>query len=1233
MNCDCTVREGQPSKFWARFIMMFVTVIMCVQFIVPAHASQTFIYIQTTVDLYTWEILAAVTRNEVGTTAVSPETRRIEQSILKELCSTSSRLKMSATISSDLTSKVDAYTGGSDVDVPGNPITRFIRGVTDTYEKNRILTFPGGNLSNGYDGTTADMNKALEVHDALIYDLNEAFSQWMEVNNISPSPNMGDFWDAIYSFLKDCSLATSTSGLTNYSDYCTVKGVTDATGKSLYFRYRIYKGYTKTGHDSSLYQFDDEEATYVNWAALIYESMVNFMMEDDEAVTSENVYSAVPGQLEKTLVGLFNSVLDGLRGILGLWSMDELLFNTGYRDVGYVGGIFPSNWEPIIWALFFFAEILAALVLLYGLINNVVKRALSTMNTIARLNAWSQIQDLIVCAIALALLPLALRMVISLSSSLSQMAYAMVPLTTDGEKKEIADLVARYGSGGGTFAGVIAQFLFFGVQVYFNFFYALRGISVAFLIIIAPIMIAMISVSDSRKQMTMQWVKELIANICIQPIHAFIMTIILLLPSSSHGFDNLIALYAMIPLTSVIRGLFFGSSGSWMDQSANTAKGKLTGALGGAAMGIGGAVIGGAFGAAASRGKSGSAGGDSGGDSGSSTGSESGGDASGGSPALGSASTGKQGIISSAVSAVKNSSVGQAVSDVGSQIKNSSVGQKASSLGHAIGGTVSKATTGVKSGLSSAKTAVANSAPVQFVKDGASHIQEGWSNPQTKAGQTLKNGLSATGRTVGGIAKGTGHIAAGAAKSAGHVAKKATPFVAGVGLSAVGGALMGAGIRGTGAYQISSIGSNLAAGRYRNQNAATGQPPQDNSNSNGKSQGQGNGAGNNFDTGAPLTLQGGRQKADTYIGNEAMQVMDFDDKAQHNMGISDVEDTGRSLEFTASGNSAQAQELGAYADYLNGLSPAQQAAEVKSRGISATRTDNGDVQVRVDKRQWSQANNGAKMSVYQTSNGNPVMRVKSPKGSDAPSFTGGYQPTPNVPQGTPNNSSAAQPISFTERNRQLSQSPQPAPTSTPTPAPAPADPQPNAHTPSRESPSTEPYTPPPTSYSRQEAPQTQPASTESYYQSPQNAPVEPPSAPPQQNSSAEQTHVPPQNPTAPQQFSNTPQNPPSSQSSAQQQPYTPPRDPAPNQRPSNQRQNPPPRQNSNRNSSSRGSSRNSRNSSSRQSYGPQGNSLSRPSNVSTRNPYENQDNEFTVEREDLGVGQGVDLGENPEAFL
>ena len=75
-------------------------------------------------------------------------------------------------------------------------------------------------------------------------------------------------------------------------------------------------------------------------------------------------------------------------------------------------------------------------------------------------------------------------MIIAMSGNLVDIVSAMRPdSVTTGDPKTISEMVARFSSSNGTFGGIIAQCLFFGVQVYFNFFYALRALTTAILIL------------------------------------------------------------------------------------------------------------------------------------------------------------------------------------------------------------------------------------------------------------------------------------------------------------------------------------------------------------------------------------------------------------------------------------------------------------------------------------------------------------------------------------------------------------------------------------------------------------------------------------------------------------------------------------------------------------------------------------------------------------------------------
>ena len=447
----------------------------------------------------------------------------------------------------------------------GNFLAGLIQNVGFLEEDNRVLSFPTKQTRRD-NSTSTDYNNALTAVNEISFDLNQAFALYCEDNNIKKEADASAMLTTMIAFLNEVSGSMNSDGTLSYKDYS-------------------FKWYTEKEPGGS---------EYINWFMLIYEAFNNYALDGDEAVTSDNVYSGKPNQLTQALVGVFGSILDGLRGMLGLWSMDELLFNVGFRGKGYVGGIFPVSWEPYVWSLFTFMEIIAAMILLFGIINNVIKKAASTINTIQRLHFMSQLQDLFVCAIALALLPIVLRIVISLCSSFTQIIYAIVPdNVTTGEKRTISESIARFGAGSGSLGGIIAQFLYFGIQISYNFIYAMRSFAVAILIIIAPVMIAMISVSNARKQATIQWMKELLAQICIQPIHSFCMAVILLLPPSSHGFDNILALYALLPFTSVLKSFFFGSAGSWADQASQKASKRMTGTMAAGTLGVAGAVAGG----------------------------------------------------------------------------------------------------------------------------------------------------------------------------------------------------------------------------------------------------------------------------------------------------------------------------------------------------------------------------------------------------------------------------------------------------------------------------------------------------------------------------------------------------------------------------------------------------------------------------------------------------------------
>lgn len=1067
------------------FLLIFVT---CFNMIVPAYAY-TIVYIQCSIDLATWEIIAAPVRDSIGISSASNEIRRVEKDALETLknnqTSSSGNISLISGLSDSVANRNKSIANG------GNPIAGLIQNAGFLEEDNRVLSFPTKQTRRD-SSTSTDYNNALNAVNEISFDLNQAFALYCEDAGTTKSADASAMLTAMVAFLNDISGSMSSDGTVTYKGY-------------------DFKWYTEKEPGGS---------EYINWFMLIYEAFNNYALDGDEAVTSDNVYSATPNQLTKALVGVFSSILDGLRGMLGLWSMDELLFNVGFRGKGYVGGIFPTSWEPYVWSLFTFMEIVAAMILLFGIINNVIKKAASTINTVQRLHFMSQLQDLFVCAIALALLPIVLRIVISLCSSFTQIIYEIVPdSATTGEKRTITESVARFGAGSGSLGGIIAQFLYFGIQISYNFIYAMRAFAVAILIIIAPVMIAMISVSNARKQATMQWMKELLAQICIQPIHSFCMAVILLLPTSSHGFDNILALYALLPFTSILKSFFFGSAGSWADQASQKASKRMTGTMAAGAMGVAGAVAGGVA-LAVGGGQGGRSGGQSGGQSGGGSeggGSEGSSDTSG-APDLNSAGTnraqtdtdagssggGGSNNGGSGSSADGGPTLSDKLNDRASQMKqdsysayddyfdSGSIGDKArygaASLGAAVLGGAAKVTAGAAKVASTPQAqAIARMAGAAGQKVGGFAMNTPPGKLLRRAGNAIANSNtanairqndkdSASGRLdvskadmAANLAKGVGQDIKNMAGTTVDKGKTALKMGTGLALGAAGGVLGGMGGR-----QLVNLGSGMMA------SAAQSKPTNSSTDNSGSSDTQSNSSSASGGEQTPdIVPDLGRfaqnyedASTESYGDRHIGQYLPHRDSTEYQYNQDDLQDMGVSdLHYDRDSQATSIQYDMSKMTALDQLN-AQQMMEMWNNGTDAERAymqssgikevtpvvrDNQVVgmQMSVDRKAYAQ-NYG--VNINSTRNATRPMTITTEKGSTPQMIPNMSQHMEMSAQRNPN-SAIATDVSPLRTSLTGRQPPEPSTPPAPTPSPAPVPP--SAPTPQVPTPQTPPVQPMP----------------------------------------------------------------------------------------------------------------------------------------------------------------------------
>lgn len=157
----------------------------------------------------------------------------------------------------------------------------------------------------------------------------------------------------------------------------------------------------------------------------------------------------------------------------------------------------------------------------------------------------------------------------------------------------------------GALAAVFINFAFFILTCYFNFFYVLRGITVALLYGIAPLCIFSLSLGGKQAQVFSNFMKELVSNIFIQTFHAICVAFFTSITSTTQmkTFELLVVFMAFIPLTNFVRQNIFGLSAGITDN----AQGMVS---------MGRAVVSGAVAGAVAKGGSGGYGGGSGSSSG-----------------------------------------------------------------------------------------------------------------------------------------------------------------------------------------------------------------------------------------------------------------------------------------------------------------------------------------------------------------------------------------------------------------------------------------------------------------------------------------------------------------------------------------------------------------------------------------------------------------------------------------
>ena len=536
-----------------RLLALALMLVLGFSLVIPAYAADAHTYyIQTAIDTSNWIFVGAVVNDKDALFGNYTETERIGSDALKGLLASSSHTMFSGKLDSA------PQKGGG-----GN-------------KNYKVLSFPGFD-SSGFlttpQASNAQMDRAVFIKDSLIYDLNTALKTVYGNKNYQ---SLDAFRNDVKALLSAAESGGTVNGWT--ISRATDNGLKDAAnelkpddyiilkkGSDSYTLLTGAKKYLSTMSDSDKPSNAGSDTEYITWGILAYEAFVNSTLEKN-AVTVDSVYNSTSqGVLESAITDVMSGLVSGIRSILGLWDLDGLIFNQGVRGgSSYVHGIFPSAWEPFIWTFFLVMEILSIAVIMFAIGKHIMDRASATVNPAVRASAMEQIKDMAVAVIVLTLLPMILIALMRLSANLVDVFASFI-----GDKS-ITEEIGHF-STGNSLAAIVVGFANLIINIYFNWYYIVRAITVALLMCLSPLFVTTMCLGQGKKTLAKQWLSELVSNIFIQPIHAFMFAFIVLMPKTGRAIESLVFLYCMIPLTSLLKGMIFPGTGDLAHKISSSA--------------------------------------------------------------------------------------------------------------------------------------------------------------------------------------------------------------------------------------------------------------------------------------------------------------------------------------------------------------------------------------------------------------------------------------------------------------------------------------------------------------------------------------------------------------------------------------------------------------------------------------------------------------------------------------
>lgn len=367
----------------------------------------------------------------------------------------------------------------------------------------------------------------------------------------------------IQGLLSDCYIKIAVDGVTQPFVFKVPKGYYDTNENINPMNSTLPEKYRNVSEDKS-------DIEYLSWKHVVLQGNYNYQVK---GITYSKITEITkPSKFTQLVNDMLSSTVNGLRSLLGLFSLQELMLNQGSRSNTYFHGIMPTSWYQSAQSLHWVCQCMAWLLIIGAIVKILFQRNLATINTSMRINLIENIQNLLLSGVLLSVIIPAFIALATLNEKI---------VTTFGLSSIYIDEFGSIsGTSSGLIGGTIISIVYLIIIIYFNFVYLMRGITISLLYATAPLFVCAIAFNGKYKQLFGNFMKELISYLFLQSIHALCLSFFattMVGGGSSRLIESLVVLFAFIPLTQFLKKNVMGLSGADGDKLSSGA--LMTGAL------------------------------------------------------------------------------------------------------------------------------------------------------------------------------------------------------------------------------------------------------------------------------------------------------------------------------------------------------------------------------------------------------------------------------------------------------------------------------------------------------------------------------------------------------------------------------------------------------------------------------------------------------------------------------